>query len=235
MADLDTLTSFNRTIKSMRSALIILAFAAILVPGIAHSIWTDRWEISDEPMASASRLSQLPLSLNDWEGQDLNLDPRVIEKAELAGFLARRYVNRAGDATFSVFLACGRPGPISLHTPEVCYPGAGYQLVNGMKKIELDIPNFTGKVEFLVREYEKPNSVNDRILLFSSWYSKGSWQVPARPRWTFGDERVLHKLYLSQPVQGKKQTAEETGINFLQMLIPELEKTCFRAVDNPNP
>src|SRR3984893_15330066 len=100
----DILTSSDRTIEFMRTFIILLACAAILVPGIAHGIWTDRWEISDEPMATASRLTQLPRSLKNWESQDLKLNPKVIEKAKIAVFLARHYFNREGDS-FSVFLA----------------------------------------------------------------------------------------------------------------------------------
>jgi hypothetical protein len=169
--------------------------------------------------------------MTSWESQDLKLDPKIIEKAEIAGFLARHYFNRDGDS-FSVFLACGRPGPISLHSPDICYPGAGYRLVTGIKKINVDIPNFLGKVEFAVWEFEIPNTEKSRIRLYSSWYAKWSWQVPARPRWTFGNQPVLHKLYLSQPLSGKDQIAEESGIKFLQTLIPEIEKSLFSGPNN---
>jgi hypothetical protein len=211
----------------MRTSFIILAFATILGPGIAHGLWSDRWEISDEPLASAARLSQVPLVISNWQGIDLKMNPRQIEKAGLAGFFARRYTDRANEINFVVFLTCGKPGPASLHSPDICYPGAGFQRKTNIKKFDLDGPNASNKTEFAAAEFEKPNSEKDRVRVYWSWYASGTWQVPTQPRWTFGNQRVVHKLYVIQPLLGKSQAAEETGTNFLQTLIPELQKSLF--------
>ena len=51
--------------------------------------------------------------------------------AGAVGQISRVYTNPTKGLTVSVLLLCGLPGNISTHTPDVCYPGAGYTLGNG--------------------------------------------------------------------------------------------------------
>ena len=44
----------------------------------------------------------------------------------MTGYLLRTYTHRISGETFQVLLVCGKPGPTSLHPPDVCYQGAGY-------------------------------------------------------------------------------------------------------------
>src|SRR5207248_510559 len=61
-----------------------------------------------------------------WDGAAVALDPRQTEAAQVAGALSRRYTHRYTHAAATVLILCGRPGPVSVHTPDVCYSGAGF-------------------------------------------------------------------------------------------------------------
>src|SRR5207249_1784629 len=112
-------------------------FAVVIPCGLLYGLWTDRWVVSDEPGASAAKLAGLPLAVGGWEGEALALDAGGRSPAGVAGHLSRRYRNRLNGGAVSVLLVCGRPGPVSVHTPDVCYGGAGYDLAGPPARYEV--------------------------------------------------------------------------------------------------
>src|SRR5947209_18409507 len=97
----------------------LTAVAALVACGVVHGLWTDRWARAPEPAAAAARLDALPLTLGDWDGEALPVEPGSL--GAVSGYLYRQYVNRRNGDEVSVFLVCGRPGPVAIHTPDVCY------------------------------------------------------------------------------------------------------------------
>jgi hypothetical protein len=104
---------------------ILCAFVLLIASGISHRLWTGSWTTNGEPALSASRLTAVPALIGDWVGADQEIDARQLARAEAAGHLARRYVQRRTGAEVSLFIICGRPGPVSVHTPDICYGGIG--------------------------------------------------------------------------------------------------------------
>src|SRR4051794_15054151 len=113
----------------MRLLPVLTAMLLVAAYGIAEGVWTNRWSSADATERAAARLADVPRTVGAWEGTDAPLDPRQVVQAELVGYTMRRYVHRETGASVSVLLVCGRPGPISAHTPEMCYPGAGFAAV----------------------------------------------------------------------------------------------------------
>src|SRR5262245_29906799 len=104
----------------------LTVLAVVAFSGAVHGVWTNRWAGSDGLAQAAARLEQVPLTLGDWDGRPLEVNPREAALTEAAGYVHRQYVNRRTGSVVSVALLCGRAGPISVHTPEVCYAGAGF-------------------------------------------------------------------------------------------------------------
>jgi len=215
----------------VRFILIPLAILAVVLPGIAHGVWTARWAMTEEPQASASRLGELSLSLPDWEGEDAKVDPRQLAHAELAGCIARRYIQRNDGSQLGMLLACGRPGPTVVHTPEICYPARGYQAVGALEKKEIDLAGLA-KAEFFIRIFEKPNpgGAADRIRIYWAWNAAGAgWKAFANPRLKLGFEPVVHKLYVVQPLNGAGAVADRACADFIGELIPAMDKNLFHS------
>ena len=109
---------------------VVTAFAALIVGGVVHGIWTDRWRTNDEAEAWAARLAKVPMNVGEWQGEDQ--ENKGTQIGGVSGTLYRRYVNRAGQAV-NVFLVCGRAGPVAIHTPNDCYVAAGYEMLSQVR------------------------------------------------------------------------------------------------------
>ena len=64
------------------------------------------------------------MEAGEWVG--FSHDGEKSQSGGVAGTFYRRYENhRTGDVA-TVFLVCGRSGPVSIHTPDVCYAADGF-------------------------------------------------------------------------------------------------------------
>src|SRR5262245_56797167 len=114
-----------------RFLLPAVGLTAVIVTGAVHGLWTDRWGLAEEPTTAAARMEGIALSLPDWEGQTASIDTRDLGGATAA--LHRRYVHNRTGKEVTVFLVCGRPGPVAIHTPDVCYAGSGFEVLSQTK------------------------------------------------------------------------------------------------------
>src|SRR5829696_5002011 len=96
----------------------VVALSLVAAYGVFEGLWTERWGPSANAGVVVERLAAVPLTVGEWEAQELTLSPREVEKAEISGYLSRQYVHRPTGNTLTVLLVCGRPGPVSLHTPD---------------------------------------------------------------------------------------------------------------------
>src|ERR1700722_7933279 len=108
----------------------LLAFAMLVGSGLVYGQLTDRWGTSSALAQAVARLDRVPRSIGDWKGQDAKRDQinlKQFDRAQIRGYLVRNYRNERDGREIMVMLVCGRPGPIAVHTPDVCYAGAGYE------------------------------------------------------------------------------------------------------------
>src|SRR5262245_38232259 len=92
----------------------------LLAAGLVHGFWTDRWASSSAVIGSANRLNDIPMQIGDWEGSPIEVKAGAAG-AGVAGCIQRTYVNRKSNTTVVIALVNGRPGPVSIHTPDACY------------------------------------------------------------------------------------------------------------------
>src|SRR5262245_11458400 len=112
----------------MRSPYLPYAAVTVLLlgGGIVAGLWSDRWAPSAAVEEAVDRLKGVPKQIRDWTGTDRTLTDDEVRAARIAGYVYRTYVNSTGQPV-TMLLLCGRSGPISVHTPDICYGGAGYK------------------------------------------------------------------------------------------------------------
>ena len=209
-----------------RVGLNLAALAIIVSAGITQGRWSGRWSGSDGLKRSASEIARIPIAVGEWQGEELPLDRRTQEGAGIEGFVMRRYVNRRGEGV-TVLLVCGRPGPIAAHTPEVCYPGAGFEAT--APKVRLPVGVGSQPDEVWVTDFSQGESaLRSNLRVFHAWTTDGTWTASETPRMGFAGEPILYKLYVVQEMDNKKrQPRDVPAFAFLGQFLPVIRATLF--------
>ncbi|HYV35441.1 MAG TPA: exosortase-associated EpsI family protein [Gemmataceae bacterium] len=211
----------------MKQFLLITATVLIVGFGIWEANWTGRFSLSNEPKIAADKMSSVPLTIGDWTGTARDLAPRQVARAEMTGYLLRTYVNSKSEA-IQVLLVCGRPGPTSLHPPNVCYQGAGYQLMAAPVKHTITGPSPNETNDFWMAGFQKTGPNVDPLRIFWAWTATGAWAASDNPRWTFGSQHFLYKLYIIRALPRLDEPLEnDPAIEFMREFLPELRKSLF--------
>lgn len=215
----------------MRILAGLLALAIVIASGLVYGKWTGRWSDSPALAATVARLPLVPRTLGDWEGQDITLDPRTMEQAGVVGYVARRYVNRQSGGAVTVLLLCGRPGPISVHRPEICYGGVGYEVVGDRTLLPVGEGAAPGGDAVWAINLEKTGAViPDRLRILYAWSADGTWKASDRPRMDFAGMPVLFKLYVVRAAGDENSApvpAADSGLRFLRQFLPALRHSLF--------
>jgi hypothetical protein len=200
----------------------LLASAALIACGLVHGYWTDRWHPPVETAAAAGRLEALPLDLGDWQGTEIDMKPGE-GGAGIAGCIQRRYVHRSGIAV-SMYLVCGRPGPVSIHIPEVCYGANGFMVGSRSRTTITEHGDTMWKVDAVRSNV----SEETRLRLYWGWHDGSAWKAADDARLEFARRPVLHKLYVVRELTGVNEgDRREPCQEFLTVLLPALEKALF--------
>jgi EpsI family protein len=197
---------------------------AMLVVCGAVAWW---FQLRPELAVDARALDRLPYEFGEWTGEPIPLDTTVesMLRADLnlqRGYLAPGseiiwlYVGYYGTARG------GRPE----HTPEVCYPSAGWRVAEA--RVWTDDPN-TG-----VRANEFVVTSGDRVRLVHFWYQSsrstgmlGTWDISVDQLASrLGNGRADGALVrLSTPIDsGDREAARDRLVGFRRLVEPEIER-----------
>jgi hypothetical protein len=209
-----------------RTMAAVFACVLVIAAGVVHGFWTDRWRKSAEVTRAADRLNGLPLTLGtrgEWQGEEVEVTPGQAG-AGVAGCIQRRYVNRLTGDAVALALVCGRPGPVSIHTPDVCYAASGYE-VGVRRRAELDGSAAT----FWTADAKKTKAAEEtKARIYWAWNDGKGWQAPDDPRLTFVRRPVLYKLYVLRELGSLEGSPKnDPCLAFLEALLPALEQSQF--------
>lgn len=209
----------------MRTLPALTACAAVILCGIVHGFWTDRWQ---EPVAlgeAAGRLEQVPDEIGDWVAERIEVSAGDTDVVK--GCIQRRYKKRGTNGPWvNIALVCGKPGPVSIHTPAVCYAASGFDV--GSPRL-VKAPD--GKGEFWTADaVKKKVTEENRLRIYWAWSTGQGWTAPDDPRMQYtGHCQVLHKLYVLRELGGTNDsTADDPCLEFMSVLLPAVDKALFQ-------
>lgn len=200
----------------------LIAGAAVLVlSGLVHGLWTDRWSTSTALQESAARLDRLPMKLGDWQGTDKEMDEKQLAVAEAVGHVTRRYVHRRSGAEVNLMILSGRPGPLSVHRPEVCYAGSGFVQVGATDKWAAPADSAARGTSYWVTRFTQPGAEPQPLRVMYSWCPAGAWEAADSPRIAFARAPVLYKLYVARRLTRIDEPLDkDPALDFLNQLVP---------------
>jgi EpsI family protein len=121
---------------------VIIPRLAIALAIIAAN-WAGMYILTRQTVAKPSEvpaeaLSQFPLQLGPWVGEDVPIDSNIYKHSTAAAMLNRLYRDPLGDpVTVNIGIWKEVDTTIVPHTPEVCYPSAGWTMID---KSDISIP-----------------------------------------------------------------------------------------------
>jgi len=214
--------------------IIPIAVAVVLLIGgaIMQGKLSERWSTFPELAESAKALDKTPLDVGEWRGEEgPQLDERTKQTAGAVGAVNRRYSNTTLNETVTVDLVSGRPHDMYFHTPDRCYPAAGFE--RGGKQQSVKIEGIDA--EFFTNTYIKsePNGITN-LRVYWAWSNDGKWTAPDDFKWKYGGNPSLYKLYVLVPVNNRDQSIDHNAATeFIRAFLPELQKTVFSNVKAP--
>jgi hypothetical protein len=205
----------------------------VIGTGLLHGYWTQRWQQSSELKAALARMARLPGDLGPWKVREGQLDPAALRQAAVAGSWARIYTRARGLSetapereVVAVILLCGRSGPMSVHRPEHCYKGAGYEMVGSITPLHLPAAPGETPAEFWTARFRQQTGTGlTELRIYWSWFTGTTWQAPDSPRLTFARFPALYKLYVVHEINNSQDRSEEnSATEFLGRLVPKLTR-----------
>ena len=201
----------------------VIAFTAVLTAGLVPGLWAGRWGSSAALDAIPERLAAVPAVVGQWTGRDAEVAPHELSATEANGILRRRFVNARTGAVVSLLVVAGRPGPVSVHTPDICFPGAGFTEMGSAQRLDL-----SGGDQMKAFRFQKTNTAPVYLRVLCGWSATGTWSVPDNPRWEFARSPVLYKLYVVHELARPDEPLDDDpAVGFLRELLPSLRAAIF--------
>lgn len=203
-------------------ACALAACALLVASGVARGWQARRIENMLEAGRRVTRLDleTVPNTLGPWRGQAFSIDEQIARGTGADQIVTRRYVNENTGATVELILLYGPAGEMFIHSPEVCYPSAGYDLVAGPRLKEVDT------VPFRALAYRKGEGVSSDLQeVYYSWRHGGRWSPEVGIQKRFERIPSMYKVHVAR----KATTRERRDIgnpceSFLTFLMPDLRK-----------
>src|SRR5262245_3605031 len=188
------------------SLAIAPALGLLLAGGVVHGLNSDRWRTSQELEAACARVPLVPTNFGGWEAQEIEGDAREFALAGAQVYWSRLY-RKEGHEILAILMV-GRGGRMAIHTPEVCYSGAGYDLAGQPMLLTLRSAANAELGTFWGARFVKPTTTGSELQLRWAWNDGTGWQASPNPRWQYAGVPALYKLYFSQSVAGPSQATK---------------------------
>lgn len=181
------------------SGMVTAIAATLVVIGATYlqGRMTDRWtgrNVAAELQQAAERLERLfPSNVGDWEAaEELESNPEELERAGAVGHVSRAYFNTKSKARLSAFVVCATPHDASGHTPDRCYPGAGFEIAETEHR--MTVPLADGRsAEVFTGTFRKSGQT---LRVFWTYGVDGRWVAPQIARIELAASKAVYKLYV---------------------------------------
>jgi hypothetical protein len=202
-----------------------LLVCAVLVASGGVRSW-QAWKVDallEKGKKYAFPLTELPLTLGSWQGEDTSLDPQIARRAGASDAIFRRYVDQATGAAVEVIVLYGPAVELFFHTPEVCYRGAGYTQLDGRDQRVISSGGMEAPFRSLV--FVKGQATEaERVEVYYSWRYQGRWTPELGALKQFERIPGMYKVQLARRVM--EQERRDVGPpceSLLDVLVPEIE------------
>ncbi len=209
----------------LKPSTLLPVAAAVLLMGVTcyyQGIWSERWGELPELSIYSRQLQEVPMTIGEWTGTDLGESTdRVKELSGSQGEFNRAYRNASGQEV-RVMLMCARFRDIFSHSPDLCYPAAGFEMLNQPQHEVKQIGDT--EAQFFTTTFRKsdPASGTHDERGYWTWTSDGTWLAPSNQRLTYAGEKALYKLYIftTLPANAAESSQHDFTSDFIREFLP---------------
>ena len=210
-----------------------VGLVAVIGVTVAQGYITGRWtgkNVSEELRKDAARLeSSFPKEFGSWKMVgETKADPAQLKVAGAVGHISREYQNVESGARVGVFVVCATPSDASGHTPDRCYPSAGFEIAEQEHRENITLQD-GGTAEAFSGSFKKPG---ESLRIFWTYAVTGKWVAPQIARIELANSPAVYKIYaIIDETAMPRGEGSRTGLQFLADLIPEFDRAIFVAED----
>jgi len=204
-----------------------LAVCALLLGtlwgGIQSGHTSNRWGDNEALRRAAAQLHKpLTSRLENWRLQAEQPFPDdVVKMLQCSAHYCGVYINDQTGETINVAVILGPPGPVSVHTPEVCYSSQDFNVTGGRTSMKIhDRNEKEHSLWDLKLQSSGANPMPLRVLF--GWGTGGAWTASQNPRIEYAGLPYLYKIQLATAVTDAGDH-NDTYQDFLKAFLADLE------------
>ena len=207
--------------------IIVLALGTLIEGKLS-----DRWGTAQSAKLDtfADNLDRVPINFGNWQGTDEEIDEEDFKASNCAKCVSRTYRNRDGQRV-NVYLVAGSARHVTIHTPDWCYVGAGYEIIGGdvQQYTDAEATTVSPPPEYLTALFQKENVMEThRIRIFWSFSDDGTWRGPRMPKPTYAGRPALYKIYMITELdESGGDIASNPTLDFAREFLPILNDVLF--------
>jgi hypothetical protein len=171
---------------------VTLVALATVATGVVTGTLGNRWQRPHDLSAVAKSLDKLAATpqVGPW---------RLKETSHLGPEIGK-YVNEQTGDTVDMVVLVGETGPLSTHSPEVCYSSREYQVVSEPESQKIE--SAAGPAEFLSMTLSSDGLDGSLLRVWYAWHNGTQWRAPRNARIALRAEPFLYKIQIATYLTG---------------------------------
>lgn len=208
--------------------LIVIAMTTVL-----QGRKSERWPFAESRTESlqgfSARLDYIPMDVGNWKGTDEEVNQEEFAASNCDKCVSRVYRNEITGESVSVYLVSGVSRHITIHTPDWCYVGAGFEMESEQEPFTMRCGANVKDAEFLTTTFRKEDRLgSNRLRIFWAFTDNGDWKSPRNPKPEYAGRPAMFKVYLITGAGPRMaQAANSPAVAFGEEFLPIANQILF--------
>jgi hypothetical protein len=187
--------------------------------GVVCGRISQRWGPAPDMMAAANLLKDLPTQIGEWKSTEgAPLSKYAQETLACSGFVSRQYINQRTGEKVEMAIIVGPSGPMSVHTPEICYSSQAYEIHEPREATSIEDAKGNSH-DFWRLRFRSPSPTAEQLCVYYAWNAEKKWEASESPRFEYAGRPMLFKLQMSSLVPPGPVKHENVCAEFLRELL----------------